>query len=384
MTAAALLFSIVVSTPQWVVPGRGLPVEVSVQPSNNNVAIARHDGRLYLAWRSAPTHFASSETRLYVVSSADEGKVWRFEDKIELRADVREPHLLSLGGSLYLYFVEFGKSAYRFEPGRVWRSERAKDGGWGAPVRVPLDGEVPWDIQVRDGKAWMSSYAGAHYDLLHKGEIRVKLRESKDGLDWEPKGGDAVVHRGGASEAAFAFDKEGRLWAMTRNEDGDDSGWGSALATAAPGEPRRWLFPAESDPERYDSPKLFEHEGEIYMVARRDVGGPFDRRWRRLPFVVQRLAYMLGYWSRPKRTALYRIDRPQRKVVWLQDLPSAGDTAFPSIVSTGPHSFLMANYSSPLDMQDASWLHGQISGRGTGIYLLRLDFEPLPASSAGR
>src|SRR5690606_18387540 len=74
--------------------------------------------------------------------------------------------------------------------------------------------------------------------------------------------------------------------------------------------------------------------------------------------------------------ALYRIDRPARRVVHVMDLPGAGDTAFPAVQQTGPDSYLVANYTSPLDDPDISWLRGQTSPRGTQIYLLDLTFVP--------
>jgi hypothetical protein len=37
---------------------------------------------------------------------------------------------------------------------------------------------------------------------------------------------------------------------------------------------------------------------------------------------------------------------------------------------------LIANYSSPLDDPDIGWLSAQVSDKGTGIYLMTLDFEP--------
>ena len=51
-----------------------------------------------------------------------------------------------------------------------------------------------------------------------------------------------------------------------------------------------------------------------------------------------------------------------------------GDTAFPAVWRTGPHSFVMANYTSPLDEPDVSWLEGQSSRRGTQIYLMDIEF----------
>ena len=127
-----------------------------------------------------------------------------------------------------------------------------------------------------------------------------------------------------------------------------------------------WDCPDRSDPNRYDSPELFRHGDDLYLVARRDVDGLFGEE-----------DGALGPYSlRPKRTALYRVDRAGRTVVPLMDLPGAGDTAFPAVRRTGAHTFLLANYTSPLDAPDISWLEGQTSGRGTRIYLLDLAFVP--------
>ena len=37
------------------------------------------------------------------------------------------------------------------------------------------------------------------------------------------------VISGGITEVGFAFDLSGNLWGVGRNEDGDDSGWGSRI-----------------------------------------------------------------------------------------------------------------------------------------------------------
>ena len=88
----------------------------------------------------------------------------------------------------------------------------------------------------------------------------------------------------------------------------------------------------------------------------------------------RRTRYAAAYWNRPKRTALYRIDKAARSVVHLVDLPSAGDTAFPSVRRTGADTFLVANYTSPLDDPDRTWLEGQGALDGTSIYLITLSF----------
>ena len=97
-----------------------------------------------------------------------------------------------------------------------------------------------------------------------------------------------------------------------------------------------------------------------------------------LSFDEQKSEYLYAYSFRPKTTALYRIDTQQRSVVYLQDLPGAGDTSFPSVRRTGTHTYLMANYTSPLDDPDITWLAGQTSTRGTQLYFATFTFTAQP------
>ena len=209
------------------------------------------------------------------------------------------------------------------------------------------------------------------------GTMDVMLSTTTDGVTWRPADPARVSsYRGGVSEAAFELDASGGLWAVTRNEDGDATGFGSHVCSAPASAPAAWTCSKKSDPERYDSPWIFRHGDQLYLVARRDVGGPFDMGLSGLTFAEKKKKYLSAYSTRPKRTALYRVDRATRTVVHLQDLPGAGDTAFPSVRRTGAHSFIMANYTSPLSKPDISWLQGQVSSAGTQIYLLELTFRP--------
>ncbi len=339
-------YSPVISEPRWVVPSPELPASIEPLPSNNNVDIVFHGNRLFMAWRSSPNHFASAQTVMFVVSSTDGGASWDFEDRIALDADVREPRFLSFEGRLQLLFFEGGTDPFAFEPRVLWRTIFEDVGAWSAP-EVFIDApEVPWDVKVRDGSAWMTSYEGEHYGTDEEAVVQVYFKQSLDGEQWEPVQGQDFVYEGGVSEVAFEFDEDGGLWAVTRNEDGDASGWGSHVCTAEASALGSWDCPSQSDPERYDSPELFRHGDDLYLVARRDVGGPFG----------DDEGLLLPYSNRPKRTALYRIDRDERAVVHLVDLSGAGETAFTSVRRTGAHSFLLANYTSPLDDPDITWI----------------------------
>jgi hypothetical protein len=352
-----------VSEPRFVVPDAGLPV--STLAANNNVAIAIAGGRTFLAWRTAPTHFASAETSIHVVSTdapspATEAR-WEHEASFSVGADLREPAFLVWDGGISLSFFEAGTNPVAFEPHAVWHATRCTGGAWQA---TPIsEGEkVPWDVKTRDGLALRTAYSGDHYGV---GNLSVHLEQSSDGgASWAPLGADPVS-RGGDSEVAFEIGADGRLWAVTRNEDGDATGAGSKVCTAPASDWSAWTCSAASDPERYDSPELIRHGSELYLLARRDVGGPFGPD-----------GDLFAYSTRPKRSALYRLDQENLSIDWMIDLPGAGDTSFVSAWRTGPHDWLFANYTSPLDDPEATWLEGQTSSRGTQIYLATLTFVP--------
>jgi hypothetical protein len=360
-----------------VVPSQDLPAEASPQSSNNNVSIALHDGLLFMAWRTAPSHFASGEAQIHVVSSGDLGESWAWETTFEVEADLREPLLYEAGGELLFSMFEAGTDPLAFEPHTVWRSRRNGPQDWAEAWTWGDEGEVTWEVRPDlDGQLFLTTYVGPHYDFEEEVEIDVRLHRSDDGVDWTQVG-DGPVYRGGCSEAAFEFTDDGELWAVLRNEDGDGTGFGSLLCVAPEDDLSAWDCPDVSDPERYDSSRMFRHEGELWMVARRDVGGPYDQGLEGLSLPDERWENLVAYSRRPKRTALYRIDREARRVVHFEDLPSAGDTAFPSIVQLDEHRFLVANYSSPVEDPDRTWLAGQIAEDGTQIYLIEIEFQPV-------
>lgn len=44
-----------------IVPSPGLPPEAPAFVSNNNLDVVRFEGKVWLAWRTAPDHFASAK-----------------------------------------------------------------------------------------------------------------------------------------------------------------------------------------------------------------------------------------------------------------------------------------------------------------------------------
>ena len=66
---------------------------------------------------------------------------------------------------------------------------------------------------------------------------------------------------------------QGNIWGVARNEDGDESGWGSRTFFASHDDLSEWHFVGdESDQWIYESPKMFRHGLDLYLVARTDPG----------------------------------------------------------------------------------------------------------------
>ena len=385
-----------VSDVRWVVPSN-VPADMGLYASNNNLGMHLYHDRLYMAFRSAPTHFASKKTILYVMSSPDLGNTWTFEKKITLGTDIREPSMIVMNDQLILHYVELGHNPLAFEPKQIWQMVKNGD-TWGEPVVSTLPKTLmPWEVKERNGYAWMSSYMGTHYSTSNASSVSVYFKKSADGINWEDvKPESPVLYQGGISEIGWEFDAQGNMWAVGRNEDGDASGFGNHFFTGKANDLGTWETTEKSDPYRYDSPHMFRHGNDIYMIARRSIKY-FDKKddvngFATQPYGVnlpesidigtRRALYLAEYSLLPKRTAIYKIDQENKKVIWLKDLPSTGDTAFPSIVQLSEHKFLIANYSNPivkkfpfLNTLHWDWLRGQLSQRyGTQIYLATLSF----------
>jgi len=358
-----------------VVPSDELPASVreSLQDANNNLDIVLHQGRFFLAFRTAPNHFASTETTLYLVSSTDRVN-WAFEAEFYEGKDVREPRFLSFDGELFLYYAVLGTNPIDFEPGEMKASQRMGPADWTGAEVIYKPGFIPWRTKTVDGIPYMITYEGGEniYDFARE-PIYVHWLTTQDGFTWEPVvPGQPVVLTGGGSETDFVFLNNGSLVAVSRNEMGDETGWGMKICRAEAAALGDWE--CAGDPRKYDSPLLFRHGSEVYLIGRRNLTetGNYDLfRRDRGPF-VQTISYELDYWFRPKRCSLWRVDPDSLQVEFVLDLPSNGDTCFPGMVPLGSGRYLVYNYTSPLDGGDTFWLQGQLNP--TLIYSILLTF----------
>jgi hypothetical protein len=374
-----------------IVPSDGLPPGVDVKRSNNNLDVTRFGGRTYLAFRSADSHFAGDSTVMHVVSSDDE-RTWRPEARFALGRDLREPRWLPLDGHLFLYISMLGSSSYSFDPERVDVTELATaghpvvatnpgtadsppNGNFGPLEPAGLPGRVAWRTRVIDGRGYMTAYRGGeHLYSLSRQPMSVELYATGDGRHWTPADpAHPVVSSGGGSEADFALMPGGSLFGVIRNEEGDESGWGSKLCRATAAALGAWT--CTNDPRKFDSPNVFTHDGEVYFFARRNLAneGRYDLGVGN--GLLRMLRNQLAYITQAKRCSLWRYDRATGKVGFVLDLPSRGDTCFASVLpGDAPDRLVVYDYSSDIAGPELPWTAGQ--RRPTYIYRHVLELEP--------
>jgi hypothetical protein len=264
-----------------------------------------------------------------------------------------------IGGRLFLYALP-NDSVYATPEHTVYAT--SPDGGrtWSdfAPVEGPeTAGWLFWRPRSRDGRTWyVPGYWHAHGASA--------LFRSSDGVRWTKV---STIHEGGANdETAVVFLPDGRLLATARIEVAPDAVLGhrdahTVLATAEP--PYRTWRRTESRVTRLDGPVLFRDGDTVFAVARYQPPphGPLTR--------------MASTLSR-KRTSLYRVE-PER-LVWLSDLPSAGDTSYAGI-AVRDDTLFVEWYTSRID-RDYPWILGMFLP--TEIRMARIPMAALRALSA--
>lgn len=342
-----------------VVPSSTLPEAVVPQVSNNNLDVIEHsDGRLYFAFRTGPSHFASDAVQMFVLSSADDGQSWVEELTLDMDTDLREPRFLSHDDQLILHYAVLGTSPVDFEPEGTMRVVKT-DTGWTEAEWVFADGFIPWRTRLIDGVPNMIGYTGGDDIYDQSGDsipqLEVRWLQSDDGLSWS---GD-TVWTGGGSETDLTFVNDVMV-AVMRNEAGDEEGFGSKVCSATRDQPSEWT--CVQDCRKFDSPLMFSHAGHAWLIARRNVteDGCFDLGLDpdSHSHSDRFLNYTGQYWQTPKRCTLWHVDAENLAVSAVLDLPSAGDTCFPSILGSDGN-FEVWNYTSDPDVPDLGWLAGQ-------------------------
>lgn len=340
-----------------------LPQQIKIQHSNNNLDLAKLGDKYYLAFRTAPTHFASKKTVLYVVSSTDM-QHWNFETEIKYQCDLREPRFIVYHDTLWLYFFTGGSNLFKFEPREILLTQTNGNHFWTTPASVNLDGFVPWRIRERNDTLYLSAYYGKNlYGKTHASNLR--LFQSTDAFQWKPISEKPQIDIARAEEGEFIFDKDKNLYATVRLE-----GTGSLICKADKNNIANWQ--TVQGKYKYDSALLFDYKNEIYLISRRNIDGEMDKIKNRKNENQGRAANLIRYSITKKVTALFKLDKENLTLTHLTDFPSTGDCSYPAIAQISEKWFLLMNYSSNISKRKKSWLSGQFGK--TYIYQTILKF----------
>lgn len=352
---------IVAREPEVLVPSPLLPREVTPQTSHNNLDVVIFRERLFLVFRSAPSHFASEHTTLYVMSRVGEDP-WRWEGSISLGRDLREPRFLLEGEELSLYFAVLGTNPVAFEPGEMRVTRYLAPGVWSEAAPAFRPGFIPWRMKRIGGETVLFGYEGGENIYNFSGKpLRVYMLKRTPSGEWIPwDSTHPLLFEGGCSETDGIMDGAGDLYVVCRNEAGDAEGFGSRICKAPRGELSR--LTCTHDSRKFDSPLLFTYGAEIFLIARRNltVTGDYDI-YRDYPYRLRLLLNQLQYWSEKKRCSLWVLDQRNLKFSFVLDLVSRGDTCFPSILWKDEHELEVYNYTSNPFGPDLPWREGQLS-----------------------
>lgn len=346
--------------------GKHLPLNINIMDSMNNVDLVSHNNKYYMAFRTSPTHFASTETLIHLLSS-DNGIKWDIEKTFHLNSDLREPRFLSYNSKLFFYFFKGGTNPFNFEPENMYVSYLGDNNKWSEPQKFFEYGYVPWRARVHNGKAYMSVYYGRDlYGNQKSGAIY--LLRSTDGLNWEKISETPQITIPHAEEPEFEFDDKGNIWGTIRLESE-----GGMLFFADKNDLSNWKTIKVK--EKYDSALILNHNENFYLISRRNIDGTMDKAPEYLPYNIRAIYNLLRYSFTPKRTAIYYYDRENMKITPLVDIKSHGDTAFPAIAKISNNNYLLLNYSSLIEhiKDDYIWIYGQLNP--TKIYSQRLSFD---------
>ena len=340
-----------------------LPPQCKIQKSNNNLDVAKYKGRYYMAFRTAPNHFPSGKTMMYIVSTTDMEN-WTFEKEIKLGLDLREPKFAVYHDTLNLYFFTGSKSMFHFTPKQIMQVRTTGSQAWTDTASIHQDGFVPWRIREKNDTLFLSAYDGRGL-YTKSGKSDLRLFWSVNATDWQRLSDEPQINVFSAEEGEFIFDKKQDLYATVRLE-----GCGSLVCKADKTNLKAWK--QNRTKYKYDSALLFSHDDDIYLVSRRNLDGEIDKVKHRKTDGQGRARNLIRYSITKKVSALFKLNKDDLSLKLVTDFPSTGDTGFPGIVQEDADTYLIMNYSSNIQGRKKSWISGQLGK--TYIYWSRLKF----------
>ena len=330
--------------------------------------LARWNGRFYLAFRTAPTHFPSTKAHLQIFTSVN-GERWQAEYVLDHIHDVRDPHFLEFQDELYLFFMSHTHGFRHHGPETISYMKKTNN-GWAEPVVLPVRKSGFWDVKASNGRVYMSAYS-RNGEEERKTRRQFRFLASNDLLHWETVITSPITRKTlgyyETSEASFAFDPQGKIVGTIRSLI-----YPNLNFSFHTDKPEDWQITV--DRFKCDGPRLFSYKGEYYLAARRSLFYSLRSEPYRFFSGLRNLVNITRYSFSRKRTALYHFDKDKLQISHIVDLPSHGDTGYSAVAHLEGNRYLMVYYSSDIRSgKDVSWARGQLGE--TKLYSTVLTIE---------
>jgi hypothetical protein len=322
---------------------------------DENTDLAIYDGATYLVHRTALSQILGPNSSLRVSRSDDHGATWTLLAVIPapLDRDLRDPSFFEIDGQLAI------KAITRLPVA----STRDSDVDSISVVTTSPDGGTTWTSLAPAGPPTWSfwrvrDFGGVHYSAAYEdGDKSIELFASPDGRTWTPGAVMYAVAEDTPVETELVFADSGDLTAYVRMDGLDNEILGSQgrlrtkVCTAAPPY-ATFACDRELTDVRLDGPVAFEHDGRLFMIARK---------------------HFLEVANR-KRTALYELTA-DGGVVERGEFPSAGDTSYAGVAPISGDRFLVTYYSSNV-IDDEPWARAMFGP--TDIWQATIDVSLVP------
>lgn len=357
---------------------RGQRIVYSDDLHNENTEMLALEDRILLVFRGGETgQIGSQKAHINIFSSPDHGRTFAKLSEVSGKTllddrDIRDPKLVEMNGKLYLYAISrLPGGHYRDFFGQAWtvRAESTDRGAtWSEPVRTYTDPGRFWGFWRFTKRAYKDN--GVSKETLYAlgyddGDSAVGVFASADGVSWEKVSLVVDSYDDVPSEAELQFfgDNNQTAVALVRM---DNQGILQDGQTA--------ICTAQAPFDTWECNRRIEQRLDGPTWISRDVAGV------RRNFVVARKHLPCT----AKRTAVYELRGnpadPQASisVCEIQELKSAGDTAYTAVAPLGDDSFLVSWYSSTIPaMGDVPWLQGTYSP--SDIWLADMNLAAAPS-----
>ncbi len=294
----------------------------------------------YLAFRAAQNHI-DQHSSIKILRSTD-AKKWETIAEMRLpNEDIRDPKFAIIHDELFLYTLK-NKDLVVMPYTTIFST--SKDGTtWSTWRDVSPKNWVFWRPKTADGKRW---YVAAD----NRQGKESALFTSTDGITWDKV---STIHSGEfTAEIELTMLPAHRLLATLRVEGFE--GNPRTLIGIAPYPYTDWQL-TPSYLTRLDGASSILHNDNVFSVGR------YERK----------ALFKAGNFLNQKRTSLFQVH--PNELIWLSDLPSAGDTGYASAIIL--HDTLYIAYYTNDPAKDYPWIIGQF--QHTQIWLAQISLANL-------